>query len=86
MPSLMAEAQERTSSRYEMTSLDQVIAAVPIGESNATTQRQIALSYGIGAPSTWGAKLRQAVGDGSIKRRKEMRPSGFAWVYWRKGL
>jgi len=63
---------------------DQIIATVPIGEGNAATLRQIAINYGIGAESTWGGKLRQAVKDGKIKRRQEMRPSGFAWVYWRE--
>ena len=64
--------------------LENIIAAVPIGEGNAATPRQIALTYGIGAESTWGGKLRQAVKDGKIRRRQEMRPSGFAWVYWRE--
>ena len=64
--------------------LDQISAAVPCSESKTATQRQIAQSYGIGAASTWGMKLRKAVNDGKIKRRKEMRPSGFAWVYWRE--
>ena len=63
---------------------NQIIAAVPIGESNAATQRQIARSYGVGSESTWGIRLRTAVNDGKIKRRKEKRPSGFAWVYWRE--
>ena len=45
-------------------------AAVPIGEGNAVTPRQIAITYGIGAESTWGMKLRQAVKDGKIKRRQ----------------
>ena len=37
---------------------DHIIAAVPIGEGNAVTPRQIAITYGIGAESTWGMKLR----------------------------
>ena len=63
---------------------DYIIAAVPIGEGNAATPREIARSYGMGVESTWGGKLRQAVKDGKIKRRQEMRPSGFAGVYWRE--
>ena len=61
-----------------------IIASVPIGEGNGATQREIGKIYGIGAASSIGTKLRQAVDDGSIKRRKQMRPFGFAWVYWRE--
>jgi hypothetical protein len=63
---------------------DHIMAAVPIGEGNAATPRQIARTSGIGAESSWGGKLRKAVKDGKIKRRQETRPVGFAWVYWRE--
>ena len=63
----MAEAHERITSRFTAGILDQIIAAVPIGESNAATKMQIGKIYGIGAECSCGTKLRQAVENGSIK-------------------
>lgn len=61
-----------------------IILAVPVGEENAATQRQVWQNCGLGAESSYATFLIAAVEAGKVNRRKEMRPSGFAWLYWRE--
>ena len=57
------------TSRFTAGILDQIIAAVPIGESNAATKMQIGKIYGIGAECSCGTKLRQELKTEALRLR-----------------
>lgn len=65
--------------------LDAMMAAVPEGSENAISQREIWKRAGqVGAESTFGIYLFEALASGDLKRRKHLIPTGFMWLYWRE--
>lgn len=66
------------------TTADAIIAAVPIGADHAIRQREIWKRAGmLGAESSAGIYLFEALASGTVKRRKHPIPTGFVWLYWR---
>lgn len=63
---------------------DKIIAAVPVGEAFAISQRAIWKRADVGAQSSCGIYLFEAIASGTVKRRKQPIPTGFVWLYWRE--
>lgn len=66
-----------------VTMLEQVLAAVPIGEANAQGASDIWQQVDCWAKTTVRQQLMQLAGAGEIRQTQRSIPSGFMRVYWR---